>query len=394
MAARLPDPTPEHAVADGMFRVLFWLRLVVAANMLGFIAWRWETVERPTAAVVVLAALLLWTGFASWSYADHRRRRAPLLLADLAVGVGSLLVTPWVKGPDFTATVPGFWVMAVVLSWAALWGARGGFVAAACVAVADLGIRWPDISESNYGNVFLLLIGGPLLGRLASALKDLARQRDRAQRAAALADERARLARVVHDGVLQVLALMQRKGPELGGEGVELGRLAGEQEARLRALLIVGERNDRERSELVGERKELVGEGSELDLTATILQLGTRRTPLVEVSTPGTPLVMPAHVVEELVAATGACLDNVARHVGDGERAWVLVEDLGDTVAVTVRDEGPGIAEGRLEDAAAQGRLGVTESIVGRIRDLGGAARLSTGPHGTEWELVVPRLAP
>ncbi|HSX68938.1 MacS family sensor histidine kinase [Nocardioides sp.] len=383
MAARLPDPTPEHAVADGMFRVLFWLRLVVAANMLGFIAWRWETVERPTAAIVVLAGLLLWTGFASWSYADHRRRRAPLLLADLAVGVGSLLVTPWVKGPDFTATVPGFWVMAVVLSWAALWGARGGFVAAACVAVADLGIRWPDISESNYGNVFLLLIGGPLLGRLASALKDLARQRDRAQHAAALADERARLARVVHDGVLQVLALMQRKGPELGGEGVELGRLAGEQEARLRALLIVGERNDR-----------IDRERSELELTQAILQLGTRRTPLVEVSTPGTPLVMPAYVVDELVAATGACLDNVARHVGDSAHAWVLVEDLGDTVAVTVRDEGPGIADGRLEDAAAQGRLGVTESIVGRIRDLGGEAHLSTGPHGTEWELVVPRLSP
>lgn len=389
MAARLPDPTPEHAVTDGMFRVLFWLRLVVAANMVGFIAWRWETVERPAAAIVVLTVLLLWTGFASWGYADHRRRRPPLLLADLAVGVGSLLVTPWVKGPDFTATMPGFWVMAVVLSWAAVWGARGGFVAAACVAVADLGIRWPDISESNYGNVFLLLIGGPLLGRLASALKDLARQRDHAQRAAALADERARLARVVHDGVLQVLALMQRKGPELGGDGVELGRLAGEQEARLRALLIVDERSDRERSDR--ERSEPVGERSDLDLTAAILQLGTRRTPAVEASTPGTPVLLPQWVGDELLAAVNASLDNVARHVGDGATAWVLVEDLGTSVVVSVRDEGPGIEDGRLRSAAAQGRLGVAESIVGRLKDLGGEARLTTGPTGTEWELEVPR---
>ena len=64
-----------------------------------------------------------------------------------------------------------------------------------------------------------------------------ATQRDRAERAAAAAEERQRLARVVHDGVLQVLALVQRRGPDLGADGAELGRLAGEQESRLRALV-------------------------------------------------------------------------------------------------------------------------------------------------------------
>ena len=42
---------------------------------------------------------------------------------------------------------------------------------------------------------------------------------------------------MVHDGVLQVLALVQRRGLELGGEVAELGRLAGEQEVALRALV-------------------------------------------------------------------------------------------------------------------------------------------------------------
>jgi hypothetical protein len=36
------------------------------------------------------------------------------------------------------------------------------------------------------------------------------------------------------------------------------------------------------------------------------------------------------------------------------------------------------------------GRLGVRESIRGRIADLGGTAELSTGSFGTEWEFVVP----
>ena len=43
------------------------------------------------------------------------------------------------------------------------------------------------------------------------------------------------------------------------------------------------------------------------------------------------------------------------------------------------------------EAAAAEGRLGVSESIRGRIADLGGTATLTTGSFGTEWELVVPR---
>ncbi|MDO7869303.1 MacS family sensor histidine kinase [Nocardioides jiangxiensis] len=378
MAARLPDPTSDHAVADGMFRVLFWLRLVVVANMVGFAAVRWETYAHPAAGAVVLGLLVVWSGVVSWAYADHRRRTPLVLVADLAVAVGSLLVTPWLKGEHFTATVPGFWVMAVVLVWAAAWGARGGLAAAVAIAAADLGIRWPHITESNYGNVFLLLIGGPLLGRLGSALKDIARQRDQAQRAAALAEERARLARAVHDGVLQVLALVQRRGPELGGDGVELGRLAGEQESRLRAMLHAGAQT-------------VAADSAVRDLGAAVSALAARPAPVVAVSVPGTPVLLPTRVVDELLAAVNACLDNVARHVGDAATAWVLLEDLGPAVLVSVRDEGAGIADGRLQRAAAEGRLGVSQSIRGRLEDLGGTAELTTGAHGTEWELAVPR---
>ena len=49
--------------------------------------------------------------------------------------------------------------------------------------------------------------------------------------------ERERLARDIHDGVLQVLALVGRRGREAGGEAAELGRLAAEQELALRALI-------------------------------------------------------------------------------------------------------------------------------------------------------------
>ncbi len=72
---------------------------------------------------------------------------------------------------------------------------------------------------------------------MCESLQRMADERDRAERGRGRGRERARLARAVHDGVLQVLALVQRRGAELGGDAAELGRLAGEQEAALRSLI-------------------------------------------------------------------------------------------------------------------------------------------------------------
>ena len=112
----------------------------------------------------------------------------------------------------------------------------------------------------------------------------------------------------------------------------------------------------------------------------------------VQVVVPGGPAVLPAEAADEVLAAVEACLSNVRHHVGHDAPAWVLLEELADAWVVTVRDEGPGIAAGRLEESAAQGRLGVRQSVVGRLHDLGGEATLRSVPgEGTEWELRVPR---
>jgi signal transduction histidine kinase len=71
-----------------------------------------------------------------------------------------------------------------------------------------------------------------------------------------------------------------------------------------------------------------------------------------------------------------------------------LIDDEGDVVTTTVRDDGPGIPPGRLEQAATQGRLGMIQSIRGRVADLGGTVHVnSTAGQGTEVELTVRRLA-
>jgi signal transduction histidine kinase len=126
----------------------------------------------------------------------------------------------------------------------------------------------------------------------------------------------------------------------------------------------------------------------DVDLRAVILSAQTDR---VTVSVPAQAVLLEKAAADELDAAMRAALDNVRRHCGERARAWVLVEDQPGLVTMTIRDDGPGIPDGRLAEAAAAGRLGVSHSIRGRLRDLGGSATISSVPgEGTEVELRLP----
>jgi signal transduction histidine kinase len=385
-----------------MLRALSVVRVVVLGFAVAVNVVTWERLSRPWVAGIALAVMAAWTAVASWAY-DRPRRRGPALLGtDLGLAVGLILLTLAVLGPaqraEHLSTLPSFWVMAAVLAWGVHWGWPGGLVAAAAVSAADLAIR-TEVSQTNIGNIFLLMIGGPVVGYTTGLLKQMAAARARAEREAARAGERARLARVVHDGVLQVLALVQRQGRELGGEAAELGRLAGEQEVALRRLVQQESRTElTQRTSTTGSglpgadpgaRHAVGGREGEHDLASALTALESAT---VTVSAPALPVALPPDQVGELCAVVRAALDNVTQHVGAEAPAWVLLEDLGACVVVTVRDAGPGIPPGRLAAAAAEGRLGVSESICGRLRDLGGTATLVTAPgQGTEWDLRLPR---
>ncbi len=367
-----------------MFRALAVLRVVVLAYTVAINVYR-DNFDHPALGWTCVGVMVAGTLAAVVVYAAPERRVPAVLVADLALAVALLSATPLVKGPWFQATIPGYWIVGALLAWAIRYGWRGGTFAAVLLGGIDLLSR-ADIAQKDWGNVFLILLGGSMLGFVCESLKVMAAERDLAQREAAAAAERARLARVVHDGVLQVLALVQRRGGELGGDAAELGRLAGEQEQALRTLIRSQASVSATASAPAGG-----GPGEEVpaDLAAALTVLGNR--PGTEVGVPPGAVLLPSHAVTELAAVVAACLDNVDRHVGEHAPAWVLLEDLGDHVEVSVRDAGPGIADGRLEEAASEGRLGVAESVRGRVRDLGGTATLDTGGYGTEWTFVVPR---
>ncbi|MGN6578142.1 MAG: MacS family sensor histidine kinase [Nocardioides sp.] len=386
MTLAVPRPgagSPTDQVETTLFRALAVLRLVVLVYAIVLNAVRWDDFSHPAGAAVVVAGMAVWSGFVTWAYDEPRRRRTGLFVADLVVSCLALLSTPLVQSQAMmdrhASTIPSFWVMAAVLAWAVHGGWAGGVGAALVTTICDLSVR-TEPNGTTWGNIFLLLLAAGVVGYSTSRLREATEARAAAERITATMQERARLARVVHDGVLQVLALVQRRGLEIGGDAAELGRLAGEQEVALRALV------QGNSTALAAGPSPAAGD---LDLGERLRRLAGSA---VTVSAPGVPVLLPAGVVDELDLVVRACLDNVARHVGPNAPAWVLVEDLGGSVVVTVRDEGPGIPDGRLEEAASEGRLGVRESVCGRMADLGGTATLVSSPgQGTEWELSIPR---
>ncbi|NUS44484.1 MAG: sensor histidine kinase [Mycobacteriaceae bacterium] len=333
----------------------------------------------PAAGWVVIGLMAAWTAASVALYAGQRRRDWPLLAADLAVTVALLWSTRFVQTPadmhGGTMPVTAVWVAGPVLAWAVRWGRRAGLLAAVVLSVADLwqrGVRELGPSAPVNGSV-LLLIAGVVIGHVAAHARAAEATLERAAQLEAATRERERLARGIHDSVLQVLALVQKRGQEIGGDAAELGRLAGEQEAKLR--------------ELVQLDAAPVAAGR-ADLRVSLRAFGS---PTVTIAVPGTALTMDAHRAAEIAAAVAEALHNVRKHCGPDAAAWILAEHEGDRVVVTVRDDGPGIPDDRLRAAEADGRLGVASSIRGRIADLGGTVTIDSPPgRGTEVELTVP----
>jgi signal transduction histidine kinase len=334
----------------------------------------------PAGAVAVLVVMAGWTAASAYGYLRASTgSRNRVAVADMVVTLAVLASTPFVQTPQqLAADAPvmgSIWVPGAVLACALGSGVRGGLLAALVVSATLLAVQARP--QNELGDIQLIVLVALAIGFAATVLRRQAAALRRAVAAEAAALERERLARAVHDGVLQVLGYLRRRGGELGGDAGELGRLAGEQEFALRTLLTTGPAT----ADAQGRR----------DLAAALRTLATDRT---SVATPAHPVELPAPVVDELVAVVGAALDNVAVHVGRDAPAWVLLEDLGSAVEISVRDDGPGIGEGRLAAAAADGRIGVARSMRGRVRDLGGTITCDTGPgRGTEWTINVPREA-
>ncbi|WP_338898744.1 DUF5931 domain-containing protein [Streptomyces sp. TG1A-60] len=395
------------SVEQPLWRALTGYRVLTVIYAVGLFASAYDEFVRPWPAIAYFAVLAGWTLVTLPKVANAASCTKRFLAADLTVALVGILLT---RFADSTArveaggpTLPSIWTAGAVLAFAVKGGWRWAAFASTLVAVANLVHRGAPTRDTVH-NVLLVWVAAIAIGYVVEVARASERTLARALEIEAATRERERLARDIHDSVLQVLAMVQRRGTALGGEAAELGRMAGEQEVALRTLVSGGlvpvsrVSEDAAQRALVRVVDEPGGpDGPEsgddpagpVDLRALLTPYAGAR---ITLSEPGAPVPLAPHAARELAAAVGAALDNVREHAGDAARAWILVEDWPDQIIVTVRDDGPGILEGRLDQAEGEGRLGVALSIRGRLRDIGGTAELVSVPgQGTEVELKVPK---
>lgn len=171
--------------------------------------------------------------------------------------------------------------------------------------------------------------------------------------------ERAEIAAHLHDSVLQTLALIQQRSEP----GSDVSRIARGQERELREWLF--------RAGDGGAAADRATAAEELRAHAAALEhVHSVRFETVAV---GAETVVP----EPIIAAAKEAMLNAARHAGGS--VTVYAEVTPELVSIDVTDRGPGVDT----DALPEGRMGVRESIVGRMARAGGTANIVPGPGGT-----------
>ena len=399
---RLPRIRPLETVRDDARSLVtgaLVFRWVWLLWMAGLAAVGHEELDRGWLAWGSIGAATAWTLWLTLARSSWNRG---VLIFDVALCVWLIGASAFVIDTGDIVTGRPFFATGYPLSAPLLWGAlRGpgiGAATAAALAVAHLmsrplnGVSLDELSPSQVQNVtgamLNYFVGGVAVGlvarllqRSAGAVRQANDEAIRERELSARLGERENLARAIHDSVLQSLALVHKRGKELASapevdpaQVGELAEIAGRQQEELRALVLrMPEPRPSGRASL---REALEQSGRALEAAK------------VEVSATG-PVWLPRHTVEEMQAAVRQALENAARHSG-AARVTVFAEEEGDSVVVTVRDDGEGFVYDE-ERLWSEGKVGLLKSIKGRVEDLGGEVNVTTAPgRGTEVELRIP----
>lgn len=327
-------------------------------------------------------------------------RNPAWVLLTLLAGLGILAV-----GTDFGAASLGVGGMtalqllisgslasvAIVLTGTA-WRIVG--LGAAFVTLTAASLWLTAASQGSLRTGGLLLLGWFLAGgigvwvsagmpQVAKRIASIGRAHRAERQASELEAQRRQSARLLHDTVLATLTLLAHSGVGVTPEAL---REQAAEDARLLRQLRLGSTPTPQSSgsyqlEAGGEPEPVLGRTLE-SVKQRFGRMG------LKVNWHGTgQVLLPSEVLDAFLLALAECLENVRRHSGVTE-AHVTITDDDTTVRAMVTDAGVGFELADIDEA----RLGFAESVVARLRDVGGNARLFSSPGaGTTVVLEVPR---
>lgn len=297
--------------------------------------------------------------------------RPPVIAAELSVGIALVLCDGWAyeAGHAFSTSqsLGSVWPLVGILAAAVAFGpwvaaAAGGAMGLARFgAVLANGVRDFDGARtlSLTNTVVFYALAGAVAGYVALLLR-------RAEREISAARAREELARTLHDGVLQTLAVVERRADDPA-----LAQLARDQERELREYLF-------------GTKPAAASRDLAAALRAAASRFEQNFGGRVDVLVPDDVPQLAPETCEALAGAVGEALTNAGKH-GEATRVTVYVEPE-DGVFCSVKDNGRGCNPFAITEG-----VGITQSIRGRIAAVGGRVELAGSPgSGMEVRLWVP----
>ena len=314
-------------------------------------------VANPLAGTVMMMVLLVFMLALTWLY----NREAELTLnpfvifAEIGLATLMFLLDVWVYGnPDHSQALPTVWPIGIIATVAIAAGQRPAVLTGLGFGVARY-VGWVPYNETAWSltrtsSLVLMMIAGWVAGYFLHRLEEADRE---------ISGFRAReeVGRTLHDGVLQTLAVIQRRS-----EDTELVTLARTQELELREYLFGGSAVEAD-----------IGSG----LRAAGRRAEQRYGIKVQVVCAPDLAHGEAPKIHALSAAVGEALTNAVKHGGATEATVYAEPDMDDEsqTFVSVKDNGSGFDTNKVK----QGQ-GLTRSIKGRILEVGGRVEVSGRP--------------
>jgi signal transduction histidine kinase len=275
-----------------------------------------------------------------------------------------LLADTWVFGSaDHPQTLPSVWVVGAVFAVAVAGGRRAAVTTGIGMGFARYVGLLPiaGSGKSTFdGLATMVLLGvsgwaaGYLMRRLAETDRSIASYRAREE-----------VTRTLHDGVLQTLAVIQRRSHD-----TELVTLARRQERELRDYLFG-------RLSVTAD----VASG----LRAAAHRAEQRYDLRVEVVIAPDLPAADEQVAHCVAAAAGEALTNAAKHGGAATATIYAEPSGGDSIFVSVKDDGSGF-----DPATTTEGEGLRRSVRGRLAEIGGRVEIDGRPgKGTEIRMWV-----
>ncbi len=375
----------ETVLVISLLRALSVFRWATLAWACLGVALSRSLLSRPALAMAGLAVAAAYTLYLEVTsrVAPRRLAATPILALELVLGMGLLLLDGAVYDPARGQSLPWAWPAAGIAAAGIARGTRAGLAAAAAVSAVSVYTevvvldRFTGSAQAAQvmSKVGLWLLVGALAGALTSRLR-------RAERLISVARARDELARELHDGVLQTLAIIQRRSDDH-----RLVGLARDQENSLRGFLS----DERVLASGVDARSHVL----ETELESALRQVAAdseQRYPLsIEVIVAADCPPIPTETVAALAGAVGEAVTNASKH-GRADRVTVYAEPADHPhpsapgLFVSVKDNGAGFAADEVQEG-----LGLSRSIRARIEEVGGTVDVQSRPgRGAELTLRVP----